>query len=190
MPPREPTREKAQADNNQQKDKPSTPKPAKKRAAAGSGEKPNKRQKRDKKAPAGTQSPPSPEIPAFPPLTPDQILTARESNPPDCYVVGPPKNKWVDNAKALASYLGFEDVEHFRDWLQNGGQEQATNNIKPITVLDAFLKQYENNYGKAVKTSGSNRTNVSRNSIWDQLANNSQELMPQMSTNARYVLRL
>jgi hypothetical protein len=190
MPPRKPTKEKAQAVNNQQQDKPSPQKPTKKRAAAGSIEKPNKRQKRDKKAPAATQSSPGPELPALPPLTSDQILTARESNPPDCYVVGPPKNKWVDNAKALASYLGFEDVEHFRDWLQNGVQEQAADKIKPIQILDAFLRQYENNYGKAVKASGSSRTNVSRNSIWDQLANNSQELMPQMSTSARYVLRL
>jgi hypothetical protein len=190
MPPRTPTKEKAQADNNQRKGKPSPSTPANKRAAAGSGEKPNKRQRRDKKAPAATQPPPSPELPALPPLTPDQILTAHESNPPDCYVVGPPKNKWVDNAKALASYLGFEDVEHFRDWLQNGVQGQAADNTEPIKILGAFLKQYENNYGKAVKTSGSNRTNVSRNSIWDQLANNSQELMPQMGTSARYVLRL
>ncbi len=190
MPPKKPTKAKAQADSNQQEDNPSPQKPAKKRAAAGSGEKPNKRQKSDRKAPAATQSPPGPEPPALPPLSPDQILTARESNPPDCYVVGPGKNKWVDNAKALASYLGFEDVEYFRDWLQKGVQEQAADNIKPIQILDAFLRQYENNYGKAVKTSGSNRTNVSRNSIWDQLANNSQELMPQMSASARYVLRL
>lgn len=55
------------------------------------------------------------------------------------------------------------------------------------TILDAFLRVHENNYGKPIKASGVSRTNVQRSAIWDQLANNSQQLMPQMQDSVQCV---
>lgn len=172
---RKPSGKKAQGDSNQRSTTPPSPQTnKKKRPATDQSDEPKKKRKRKTKP---TE------------LTPKQIITAYQNNPPECYVVGPTNNKWVDNGKAMAAYLGFLTAESFRHWLTMDRKE-ANRQFPPSVILATFQEQYENNYGKPSKVSGSNRTNVSRTSIWDQLATNSKELMPQMVTGARYVHRL
>ena len=143
---------------------------------------PKKQKRTGKKNPKANTDPVE-----LPPLTPTEILNAYRANPTDCYVVGP--SKWVDNAKALAGYLGFADLKAFRTWLTNGTGTTASGH-EPNDILKTFLQLHKDNYGRPVKASGENRINISLGSIWDQLANNSTELMPQMREDAQFVLRL
>ncbi len=93
------------------------------------------------------------------PLTPQQILNAAEINPPDCYIIGPPNNKWVDNAKAIGSYLGFKTVAELREWLKEDNPESESG-IQVPAILKIFQNEFESNYGKPSKAMGGNRTNV------------------------------
>jgi hypothetical protein len=135
-----------------------------------------------------TRTPPKKKPKTVKPLTSDEIRLAQRQNPPDCYVVGPKNGSWVDNAKAMAAYLGFEELEGFRAWFKR--KRTVPNTPTPEEILEAFRTIAEGNFGKPNKFGGSNRTNVSRHSIWEQLNNNTLELMPQMQKDSAYVRRL
>ena len=185
MPPKKRTKKKAVSDNDEQQPSPPPPQlPKRKRGAAEPNPKPAKKSKPSKKdaaaaTPAKTPAP-----------TPKQILEAHANNPPECYVIGPPGGQWVNNSKALAGYLGFKTTGEFRTWLTQPSGEDDDDLPVPSQVLESFRMLHENNYSKPAKVTGANRTNVPRSAIWDQLINNSQELMPQMQIEAGYVLRL
>jgi hypothetical protein len=116
------------------------------------------------------------------PLTSDDVRAAKKSNPPQCYVIGP-RTSWVDNAKALAAYLGFQELDHFREWFT---LKRSENRIPtPERILESFRAIHDANFGKPAKPGSTPRTNVARAAIWSQLEKNSQELMPQMQEDAR-----
>jgi hypothetical protein len=131
-----------------------------------------------------------PQTPAPTTLTPptnDEVLAAYHGNPPECYIINP-KSGWVDNAKSLAAYLGFENIGDWRKWVMT--KKGDGDKFGTYDILEGFRAIAEANYSKPQVGTKATKTNISRASIWEQLTDNVAEMKPQMGSDATWVLRL
>lgn len=145
-----------------------TKQPTKPKASKESkGKKPAKEKQREK-------SPSPEELPPLPPPTDQEILFSHSKNAAECCVIVPTGNNWVNNAKHLAAYLGFDFLGNFRTWLKIGASD---NGVRVADILQSFLDLYENNFSKPA-TKENTRTNISQAAVWTEITSNNLSLAP------------
>lgn len=140
---------------------------ASKKAAVKKGKQPQENRQ-------GELSPSPEELPPLPPPTNEEILFSHSKNAAGCCVIVPKGNNWVNNAKQLASYLGFDYLENFRTWLKKGENE---NGVRVADILQGFLNLYESNFSRPATTENA-RTNISQAAVWNEMTSNNQSLNP------------
>jgi hypothetical protein len=73
-------------------------------------------------------------------------------NPENVFVIGPPTDNWVDNAAALAGYLGWQgNLETFRQFLLGTGSPPERSR-RTHAILENYLSIRSSGYGKPIST--------------------------------------
>jgi hypothetical protein len=96
----------------------------------------------------------------------DLVQQSYNKNPEHVFVIGPPRNNWVDNAFMLAGYVGFSDMEAFRLYLLGQGEPSGPSKLTH-QILENFNSIRNMGFGKAVGVGGlAGISNASLQQIW------------------------
>ena len=87
--------------------------------------------------------------------------TSMKLNPANVYAIGP-ATSWSDSPAYMAAYLGFTDMESFRQWLV--GQDGSPTSADVHAMMHSYQVIRSHNYGKASKGSGPGSTKGSKTS--------------------------
>lgn len=99
------------------------------------------------------------------------IKKSLNKNPENVFIIGPPTDNWVDNAAALAGYLGWSgDLEGFRQFLLGTGAPPSQSQLTH-SILENYITIRASGYGKSASTvpgarQGVSVKNISNKQIW------------------------
>ena len=99
------------------------------------------------------------------------IKKSLNKNPENVFIIGPPTDNWVDNAAALAGYLGWSgNLEGFRQFLLGTGAPPSQSQLTHF-ILENYITIRASGYGKSASTApgakqGVGAKNISNKQIW------------------------